>query len=73
MSDQRRTAPSALCEFILKERFCDVVAALGRDLIIVLMRISKLTQFIPFWRNILYTPESLTPGFTGTLQLKPLI
>ncbi|KAI1713089.1 integrator complex subunit 3 domain-containing protein [Ditylenchus destructor] len=58
----------SLCEFILKERFSDVVA-LGRDLLLVMMRLSKIPQFLPYWKSLLHNPGSLLPNFNGIPQL----
>lgn len=53
-----------LCQWWLKERFTDC-AQLGRDLVLLLMHLSKLPQFTAIWRQLLYTPNKLSPDFNG--------
>uniref|UniRef100_A0A915DEG3 SOSS complex subunit A homolog n=1 Tax=Ditylenchus dipsaci TaxID=166011 RepID=A0A915DEG3_9BILA len=42
---------------------------LGRDLVLVLMRLSKIPQFIPLWKTLLHNPSALLPKFNGIGQL----
>uniref|UniRef100_F1KT10 SOSS complex subunit A homolog n=2 Tax=Ascaris TaxID=6251 RepID=F1KT10_ASCSU len=57
-----------LCQWWLKERFTDC-AQLGRDLVLLLMHLSKLPQFTAIWRQLLYTPNKLSPDFNGIEEL----
>lgn len=53
-----------LCIWLLKERFVDCMQ-LGRDLLLVLMRLSKIPQFTTIWRLLLYSPSKLLHNFAG--------
>lgn len=55
-----------VCDFLLKERFADMLM-LGRDLVLVLMRLSKIPLFVPYWKALLYNPNSLLPKFNGLI------
>ncbi|KAI1713801.1 integrator complex subunit 3 domain-containing protein [Ditylenchus destructor] len=67
-SNSFKNSMISLCEFILKERFSDIVG-LGRDLLLVMMRLSKIPQFLPYWKSLLHNPGSLLPNFNGIPQL----
>lgn len=54
----------SVCDFLLKERFADMLM-LGRDLVLVLMRLSKIPLFMTYWKALLYNPNSLLPKFNG--------
>uniref|UniRef100_A0A914CAV4 SOSS complex subunit A homolog n=1 Tax=Acrobeloides nanus TaxID=290746 RepID=A0A914CAV4_9BILA len=41
------------CEFFLRERLVDMLP-LGRDLVLILMRLGRNPTFAPFWKNLLY-------------------
>lgn len=60
-----------VCDFLLKERFSDMLM-LGRDLVLVLMRLSKIPLFMTYWKAILHNPSSLLPKFNGYYTLKKL-
>ncbi|VDN50090.1 unnamed protein product [Dracunculus medinensis] len=57
-----------LCIWLLKERFVDCMQ-LGRDLLLVLMRLSKIPQFTTIWRLLLYSPSKLLHNFAGVEEL----
>ncbi|KAH7722317.1 Integrator complex subunit 3 [Aphelenchoides avenae] len=60
-NDRFKQSLIAVCEFLLKERFVDMIPFLGRDLVLVLMRLSKVPPLIPFWKNLLHNPAKLAP------------
>ncbi|VDN02157.1 unnamed protein product [Thelazia callipaeda] len=53
-----RTQMINVCHWLLTERFSDC-AQLGRDLILALMRVSKIPQFAAIWKQLLYSPSKL--------------
>lgn len=61
-----------LCDWLLRERFLDC-AQLGRDLILVIMRMSKVPQFAVIWRQLFFEPTKLAPNFGGKLLFYCLV
>ena len=57
-----------LCITLLRERFSDCMI-IGRDLIRLLQNLSRIPEFESLWRDLLHAPLSLSPTFTGILQL----
>ncbi|KAL3998528.1 hypothetical protein ACH3XW_15410 [Acanthocheilonema viteae] len=53
-----RTQMINVCHWLLTERFVDC-AQLGRDLVLALMRVSKIPQFATIWKQLLYNPNKL--------------
>lgn len=53
---------------ILRERFFECLV-IGRDLVRLLQNVARIPEFEQLWRDILTAPKSLTPAFTGVLQL----
>ncbi|CAG9534506.1 unnamed protein product [Cercopithifilaria johnstoni] len=53
-----RTQMINVCHWLLTERFVDC-AQLGRDLVLALMRVSKIPQFAAIWKQLLYNPNKL--------------
>lgn len=69
MSPENFKAPLiAACEILLRERFPDLMM-MGRDLVLSLMRLSRIPQFIPIWRSLIHNPASLMPNFSGLKEL----
>ncbi|VDP13921.1 unnamed protein product [Onchocerca flexuosa] len=58
-----RTQMINVCYWLLTERFIDC-AQLGRDLILALMRVSKIPQFAAIWKQLLYNPNKLGPNIS---------
>ena len=57
-----------LCVTLLRERFSDCMI-IGRDLVRLLQNVSRIPDFESLWRDLLTSPLSLSPSFTGILQL----
>lgn len=53
---------------LMRERFNDCLV-IGRDLVRLLQNVAKIPEFEQFWKDILLNPRSLSPTFTGVLQL----
>ncbi|KAJ8982336.1 hypothetical protein NQ317_009452 [Molorchus minor] len=53
---------------IMREHFheCTVI---GRDLVRLLQNVARIPEFEQLWKDLLLNPKSLSPGFTGVLQL----
>ncbi|MCP9258020.1 hypothetical protein DINM_001184 [Dirofilaria immitis] len=58
-----RTQMINVCHWLLTERFVDC-AQLGRDLVLALMRVSKIPQFAAIWKQLLYNPSKLGPNIS---------
>ncbi|VDN36909.1 unnamed protein product [Gongylonema pulchrum] len=56
--EQLRSQMILVCQWLLTERFLDC-AQLGRDLVLSLMRVSKIPAFVAIWKQLLYTPNKL--------------
>ncbi|MFH4975146.1 hypothetical protein AB6A40_001855 [Gnathostoma spinigerum] len=67
-NDSLRSQLIYLCHWMIHERFMDCVQ-LGRDLILVLMRLSKISEFTVVWKHLLYSPSKLAPNFGGIEEL----
>ncbi|KAJ3641544.1 hypothetical protein Zmor_028047 [Zophobas morio] len=53
---------------LIRERFNDCIA-IGRDLVRLLQNVARIPEFEQLWRDILTAPRTLSPTFTGVLQL----
>ncbi|XP_056642787.1 integrator complex subunit 3 homolog [Diorhabda sublineata] len=53
---------------IMREHFQDCLV-IGRDLVRLLQNVARLTEFEQLWKDILLSPKTLSPNFTGVLQL----
>lgn len=53
---------------LLKERFADCLV-IGRDLVRLLQNVARISEFEQLWRDILTSPKTLCPSFSGILQL----
>uniref|UniRef100_A0A1I8BL51 SOSS complex subunit A homolog n=1 Tax=Meloidogyne hapla TaxID=6305 RepID=A0A1I8BL51_MELHA len=57
-----------ICVILVHERFADLLQ-LGHDLFLLLLRLSRVSQFVPIWRTLLHNPSAMAPKFTGLQQL----
>lgn len=53
---------------LIRERFTDCLV-IGRDFVRLLQNVARIPEFEQLWRELLTTPKSLCPTFTGVLQL----
>ncbi|XP_058454591.1 integrator complex subunit 3 homolog isoform X2 [Malaya genurostris] len=53
---------------LIRDRFDDVMI-LGRELVRLLQNVSRIPEFELLWKDILYDPRTLSPAFSGVLQL----
>ncbi|XP_076035638.1 integrator complex subunit 3 isoform X2 [Oratosquilla oratoria] len=53
---------------LLRERFQDCLM-IGRDLVRLLQNVARIPEIEALWRDILHSPQSLAPNFTGVQQL----
>lgn len=53
---------------LLRERFADCLV-IGRDLVRLLQNVARIPEFEQLWKDILTSPKSLCPSFSGILQL----
>ncbi|XP_050319375.1 integrator complex subunit 3 homolog [Bactrocera neohumeralis] len=53
---------------LIRDRFLDIIP-LGRDFVRLLQNVARVPEFEQLWRDILHSPESLHPTFTGIWQL----
>lgn len=56
------------CISLLRERFSECMM-IGRDLVRLLQNVARIPEFEKLWKDILQHPTSLSPNFTGVLQL----
>ncbi|XP_067832119.1 integrator complex subunit 3 [Heptranchias perlo] len=56
------------CMILLREKFMDCTM-IGRDLVRLLQNVARIPEFEKLWRDILHSPQALSPQFTGVLQL----
>ena len=63
-----RKAEISLSIKLIRENFEECMK-LGRDFIRLLQGVAKIPEFIDLWRDILYSPQKLSPNFTGILQI----
>ncbi|XP_055013298.1 integrator complex subunit 3 [Boleophthalmus pectinirostris] len=56
------------CICMLREKFMECVV-IGRDLVRLLQNVARIPEMELLWRDLLHNPQSLSPGFTGILQL----
>jgi integrator complex subunit 3 len=53
---------------LIRDRFADVMV-IGRDLVRVLQYVAKLPEMSDLWRDLLFNPKNVAPGYTGLSQL----
>nr|XP_018909585.1 PREDICTED: integrator complex subunit 3 [Bemisia tabaci] len=53
---------------LLRDKFNECLV-IGRDLVRLLQSVAKIPEFELLWKDILHNPKSLSPNFTGVLQL----
>ncbi|EFA12368.2 Integrator complex subunit 3 homolog-like Protein [Tribolium castaneum] len=53
---------------LIRERFNDCIG-IGRDLVRLLQNVARIPEFEQLWKDILTAPRTLSPTFTGVLQL----
>ncbi|XP_050303687.1 integrator complex subunit 3 homolog [Anthonomus grandis grandis] len=53
---------------LIREHF-DECLVIGRDLVRLLQNVARIPEFEQLWRDLLMAPKSLSPNFTGILQL----
>jgi integrator complex subunit 3 len=63
--DAMRMALIRFAQFVLVEKLADCLQ-LGRDLLLVLMKLSKINEFETIWRDLLHNPQRFQlPNFSG--------
>lgn len=53
---------------LIRDRFQDIIP-LGRDFIRLLQNVARIQEFQQLWKDILNTPKTLAPTFTGIFQM----
>lgn len=53
---------------VLRERFSECLV-IGRDLVRLLQNVARIPEFEQLWKDMLQSPRTLCPAFTGILQL----
>lgn len=53
---------------LIRERFQDIIP-LGRDFVRLLQNVARLPEFQQLWKEILITPKTLAPSFSGIFQM----
>ncbi|XP_044262871.1 integrator complex subunit 3 homolog [Tribolium madens] len=53
---------------LIRDRFNDCIG-IGRDLVRLLQNVARIPEFEQLWKDILTAPRTLSPTFTGVLQL----
>ncbi|XP_067267297.1 integrator complex subunit 3 isoform X1 [Chanodichthys erythropterus] len=56
------------CIGLLRERFMECFI-IGRDLVRLLQNVARIPEMELLWRDLLHNPQTLSPQFTGILQL----
>ncbi|KPP78306.1 integrator complex subunit 3-like [Scleropages formosus] len=56
------------CIGLLREKFMDCFI-IGRDLVRLLQNVARIPEMELLWRDLLHNPQTLSPQFTGVLQL----
>ncbi|KAM7285580.1 integrator complex subunit 3 [Ixodes scapularis] len=56
------------CISMLRDKFTEC-AMIGRDLIRLLQNVARIPEFDKLWRDLLNSPSTLSPTFTGVQQL----
>jgi integrator complex subunit 3 len=67
MFDNVRLREIKFCEFIIREKFVDCMQ-LGRDLLLVLCKLSKLPEFESIWKDLALNPSKFASNFGGNYQ-----
>ncbi|KAL8567155.1 hypothetical protein ACOMHN_033057 [Nucella lapillus] len=57
-----------LCITLLREKWAECMV-IGRDLVRILQLVARIPEFEKLWRDIFLNPSTLSPTFTGILQL----
>lgn len=53
---------------LIRDKFTECLV-IGRDLVRLLQNLARIPEFEQLWRDILLAPKSLSPNFSGILQL----
>ncbi|XP_050506939.1 integrator complex subunit 3 homolog [Diabrotica virgifera virgifera] len=53
---------------IMRDHFQDCLV-IGRDLVRLLQNVARIPEFDQLWKDVLLSPKTLSPNFTGVLQL----
>ncbi|CAL1583978.1 unnamed protein product [Knipowitschia caucasica] len=56
------------CAGMLRDKFMDCVV-IGRDLVRLLQNVARIPEMDLLWKDLLHSPQSLSPQFTGILHL----
>ncbi|XP_062343310.1 integrator complex subunit 3 isoform X2 [Osmerus eperlanus] len=56
------------CISMLRDKFMECVI-IGRDLVRLLQIVARIPEMDLLWRDLLHTPQNLSPQYTGLLQL----
>ncbi|XP_077989052.1 integrator complex subunit 3-like [Glandiceps talaboti] len=56
------------CVSLMREKFMDC-SVIGRDLVRLLQSVARMPEFEKLWKDMLHNPQTLSPQFTGLLQL----
>ncbi|XP_069024802.1 integrator complex subunit 3 isoform X1 [Embiotoca jacksoni] len=56
------------CISMLREKFMECLI-IGRDLVRLLQNVARIPEMELVWRDLLHSPQVLSPQFTGVLQL----
>ncbi|XP_063041667.1 integrator complex subunit 3 isoform X1 [Engraulis encrasicolus] len=56
------------CISLLREKFMDCYV-IGRDLVRLLQNVARIPEMELLWKDLLHKPQTLSPQFTGVLQL----
>ncbi|XP_028296665.1 integrator complex subunit 3 isoform X1 [Gouania willdenowi] len=65
---QLRQKEVDFCISLLRDKFMECVA-IGRDLVRLLQNVARIPEMDLLWRDMLHSPQTLSPQFTGVLQL----
>lgn len=53
---------------LIRDRFQDIIM-LGRDFIRLLQNVSRIPEFQQLWKDMVMSPRTLSPNFTGIFQM----
>ncbi|KAI5722742.1 hypothetical protein M8J76_012937 [Diaphorina citri] len=54
---------------LLREKWSECVSTIGRDLVRLLQNVARIPEFEALWRQMIHQPQTLSPKFTGILQI----
>ncbi|XP_050400889.1 integrator complex subunit 3 [Patella vulgata] len=63
-----RQKETDLCILLLREKFVECMV-IGRDLVRLLQNVARIPEFEKFWYDMMKNPSSISPQFTGLVQL----